>query len=117
MSLEAFRPGRAVIIVGGYDKGVSFDDLGRVLATRAKAVIVLGATAEKIAKALQRHASEDRPALERAGNLPEAIDLARKLASAGDVVLLSPACASYDMFTNYEQRGELFAELVSGQPT
>jgi UDP-N-acetylmuramoylalanine--D-glutamate ligase len=112
-ALEAFGPRRAVVLVGGYDKGLSFDALGEALAARAKAVIALGATREKIAAAVETHRESEAPAVERADDFAAAVALARACAAGGDVVLLSPACASYDMFANYEQRGQLFTRLVT----
>ena len=113
VALEAFPPRQAVIIVGGYDKHVSFEELGTALARRAKAVVALGATREAIIAAIQASQTEGTPPIERAEDLPAAVALAKKHAAPGDVILLSPACASYDMFTNYEERGQKFVELVS----
>jgi len=112
VALEAFEPGRAVIIVGGYDKNVSFDALGAAIAQRAKAVIAIGATRAQIIASVEAHRNGPAPAVAAADDLASAVELADEHANAGDVVLLSPACASYDMFTNYEQRGELFERLV-----
>ncbi len=119
VALDAFPPRTAVMIVGGYDKGVAFDALGRALAERAKAVVALGATADGILAAVAGAASEAPadvipPPTARAADLASAVALARRHADAGDAVVLSPACASYDMFVNYEQRGERFVELVGG---
>ncbi|MFP4106970.1 MAG: Mur ligase family protein [Phycisphaerae bacterium] len=108
----AFKPRRAILIVGGYDKNVSFAEMGRFLAERAKGVIALGATAGQIAAAVDDARAEDIPVLMRATTLEQAVTLAADLADAGDAVLLSPACASYDMFVNYEQRGDEFVRLV-----
>ena len=77
-----------------------------------KAIVALGATADAIVAAVQEYRSGDVPPIERADSLPQAVRLCQQLASPGDVILLSPACASYDMFVNYEQRGEQFCELV-----
>jgi len=113
VALQAFEPQTAVIIVGGYDKGVSFDDLAAALASRAKAVITIGATAAAISAAVTSAAGPSAPKLLAAADLPHAVSLARGRAAAGDVILLSPACASYDMFTNYEHRGDEFVRLAS----
>jgi UDP-N-acetylmuramoylalanine--D-glutamate ligase len=112
VALEAFEPGRTIILCGGYDKGAGFDDLAAVMADRAKAVVAFGATEERILSALERARRGERPVARRAADLPSAVAEARDLAKAGDVVLLSPACASYDQFTHYEQRGEAFTKLV-----
>jgi len=116
VALNAFAPRTAIVIVGGYDKGAGFDTLGAALADRAKAVIALGATAEKIAAATEAHRAGEKPPIARAADLPDAVRLARRHAAAGDAVLLAPACASYDMFLNYEQRGEAFSKLVRDEP-
>jgi UDP-N-acetylmuramoylalanine--D-glutamate ligase len=118
VALEAFppRPRRAVMILGGYDKHVSFDEMGRAVAERAKAAIVLGATAEQIAQAIEKHRRGKSPPVVHVKDFPSAVWAAAEQASAGDHVLLSPACASYDMFTNYEHRGRTFVELVNKLP-
>lgn len=111
-ALETFETRRSVIIVGGYDKGVAFDELGAVLAERAKCVIAMGATQDRIIDALEGRRTGEAPAVHRAADLASAVDIAGRQARRGEVVLLSPACASFDMFTNYEQRGEMFTQLV-----
>lgn len=116
VALETFPPRSTMMIVGGYDKHVSFAALGAALAERAKAVIVLGQTADQIAQAVEKHRRDVSPALLRAEDLDSAVRLAAEQAAAGDSVLLSPACASFDMFTNYEHRGQAFVELVSALP-
>ncbi len=113
VALNAFEPRTAVMIVGGYDKGVSFDELGAALADRAKAVVALGATRQRIVDAVEACRRGAAPSVELAEDLPDAVSLAKRQAGVGDAVLLSPACASYDMFTNYEHRGEAFATLAT----
>jgi len=112
VALDAFEPRKVVILVGGYDKGVSFDELADALARRAKAVISLGATKEKIAAAVEKRRRGRLPVIEQAEDFASAVDRAKRQARPGDVLLLSPACASYDMFANYRQRGEAFVKLV-----
>ncbi len=102
-----------VVIAGGYDKGVSFVRLGKVLAQKAKAVILLGETRQTIAAAV-RAAGKDKFEVEFADSVADAVDIASRLAVKGDVVLFSPACASYDMFENFEQRGKEFNRCVCG---
>jgi len=169
-ALDAFDCPR-IIIAGGYDKNLPFDELGEKIAATAKAAILIGRTAQKIADAIRsaqaslrapdpiprKCPKEDGPSMslrapdliprecpkgdgpgmslrgakrrsnlnerdtryelrdtkvEFAATLAEAVDLAARLAERGDVVLLSPACASYDMFDNFQHRGRQFASLV-----
>ena len=114
-ALEAFDE-PVIIIAGGYDKKLPFDELGEKIAAKAKAAILIGQTAPKIAAAIQRESAtevtEKKTEVETASSLAKAVTRARDLAIAGDVVLLSPACASYDMFDNFQQRGSEFKELV-----
>lgn len=107
-ALDAFsRP--KILIAGGYDKGIDFAELGKCIGQKAKAVILIGKTAEKIAAAI---ICSDAIAIKFADSLEGAVALADKLARSGDVVLLSPACASYDMFDNFQDRGNQFKSLV-----
>jgi len=114
VALAAFD-GPVVVLVGGYDKGVGFEPLGGELARRARAVVCYGATGPKIADAVRRASgdagSQKTEAIEADG-FEAAVGAARDAAEAGDVVLLSPGCASYDMFVNYEQRGQQFRQIV-----
>jgi len=118
-ALEAFdRP--IIIIAGGYDKNIPFDEFGQKIAEKAKAAILLGQTASKIADAIRKtqdsrlktQDSKLKTHIDIVNSLAEAVNLANQLAESGDVVLLSPACASYDMFDNFEQRGKQFCSLV-----
>jgi len=109
-ALESFEVGRAIILLGGYDKGHEFDALATTVAARAKGVVTLGATAGKIADALA--GVRESLVVLHAESLEQAVQLATSMAREGDVVLLSPACASWDMFDNYEQRGDEFATLA-----
>jgi UDP-N-acetylmuramoylalanine--D-glutamate ligase len=104
-SLEAFEQ-PVIIIAGGYDKNIPFDEFGKKITQKAKAAILLGQTAQEIASTI----SDTKVKI--VDSLGEAADSARELAENGDVVLLSPACASYDMFDNFEQRGEEFCRIV-----
>ncbi|UCG59460.1 MAG: UDP-N-acetylmuramoyl-L-alanine--D-glutamate ligase [Phycisphaerales bacterium] len=111
-ALRAFdRP--AIVIAGGYDKNLPLDELGQEVAEHAKAAILLGQTAEKIATAIRsRSGAAGCTQIRIVSSLSEAVRSASLLAERGDVVVLSPACASYDMFDNFEQRGNEFARLV-----
>jgi UDP-N-acetylmuramoylalanine--D-glutamate ligase len=147
VALEAFEEPR-IIIAGGYDKNLPFEQLGEKIAKNAKAAILIGQTARKIASAIrnanvslrgaQRRSNLNRRVtsdssfavapdksgllrrmderratrIEIVNSLAEAVQLADRLAVSGDVVLLSPACASYDMFENFQHRGQEFCRLV-----
>jgi len=100
-----------ILIAGGRDKGMPFDALAQRIFHKTRAAILIGETADTIAGLLDVH-SANAFAWMRAGTLEEAVAQAASIASPGDVVLLSPACASYDMFANYEERGNRFKELV-----
>lgn len=114
VALEAFEEPK-IIIAGGYDKKLPFDELGEKIARRAKAAVLMGQTADKIADAIQAAAPDpSQLRTERASSLAHAVDIAGRLAARGDIVLLSPACASYDMFENFQQRGRMFVDLVRG---
>ena len=109
-ALEAFDEGK-VIIAGGYDKGLPFDELGKTISERAKAAVLIGTTADKIASAIQN--TNGQTEIVHAGSMAQAVEKAFSLCQPGDVVLMSPACASYDMFTNYKHRGEVFRKETS----
>jgi UDP-N-acetylmuramoylalanine--D-glutamate ligase len=96
-----------VLIAGGSDKGLDYTDLGEAIGSRVKRMILLGDTAEKIRAAVLG------PSVEKAVDLETAVRLAVAAAAPGDAVLLSPASASYDMFTNFEARGLAFKTIVA----
>lgn len=98
-----------VLIGGGYDKGGEFDGWIRAFGGRVKKLLLLGATRERIARTADELGFHD---YEYVGSLEEAVTRAAELAEDGDAVLLSPACASWDMFASYEQRGNMFKEYV-----
>jgi len=109
-----------VLILGGYDKGLPFDDLARLIVESGwvRATVLTGRTGPKIDEALARAAEElkrPRPMSRNARAFDEAVAEARALAARGDIVLLSPACASYDAFNNFEERGRRFRELVQAE--
>ncbi len=113
-SLRAFDGG-VVMIVGGSDKGSPFAEMGRLIAERAKAVVCIGQTAGKIVDAIKSAIGDrSKPEVRTATDFAEAVDIARRMTFRGDVVLLSPACASYDWFKNYEERGDRFKKVVLG---
>ncbi|OUS26077.1 UDP-N-acetylmuramoylalanine--D-glutamate ligase ['Osedax' symbiont bacterium Rs2_46_30_T18] len=97
---------KIVLIAGGDGKGADFDDLAEPVAGFVKALVLIGTDAKKIA------ASVTGAQVHYATDMQAAILKAAALASAGEIVLLSPACASFDMFDNYEQRGQVFTALA-----
>jgi len=109
-ALESFDSPR-ILIAGGYDKRLAFDRLGEVIAHNTKAAILIGQTASRIAQAVAA-AENSHTEVKFADSLAEAVKFAAECAVGGDVVLLSPACASFDMFDNYQQRGAEFAKLA-----
>ena len=107
-ALEAYdRP--VVIILGGKNKGSDFTQLAQLVKQRVKKAVVLGQAKPAIVEALEKAGFDDY--IEK-DTFEEAVSAAAGLAEAGDLVLLSPACASWDMFNSYEERGQLFKQLV-----
>ncbi len=99
-----------VLIAGGDGKGADFSPLRSAVAQKARAVVLIGRDAPIIARAL----AETVP-LVNADSMEQAVHIARQQAKSGDVVLLSPACASFDMFRDYKHRGEVFAQAVHAE--
>ena len=118
-ALQAFEE-PVVLLAGGYDKGTPFAELGQVIQRCAKAALVYGKTAPQLAQAIAQAARDapagPQPQIVQLLNLDAAVQQAAALAEPGDVVLLSPACASYDQFAHYEARGEHFRKLVEALP-
>ena len=112
-ALSAVEGGK-VVICGGYDKGFDFAPLADVLCKRARCVVLTGATADKIMKAIEEYPNYADSGLRvvRASDFAGAVDIARDLAVSGESVILSPACASFDAFKNFEERGRVFKALV-----
>lgn len=106
---------KVILIAGGYDKKIPFDQLGEDIAKRVKRLYVLGDTADKIKDAVIEAGGGRKPMpIVKFPTLERAVKEAYMAAEAGDVVLLSPACASFDMFKNFEERGKRFKEIVRG---
>lgn len=108
-ALNAFNS-PIILIAGGYDKGESFERFAKLISQKVKKVFLLGQTKEKIAKDLKKIGYFNFEFVE---DLKEAVLKSYKDAKEGDIILLSPACASWDMFENYEQRGRLFKQYVN----
>ena len=101
-----------VLLLGGKHKGEPYTDLVPELKRTGRAVVAYGEAGSLIERDLRGAV----PLTRLGSSFDEVIDTARRLAQPGDVVLLSPACSSYDMFDNYEQRGAVFKQLASGKP-
>ena len=100
-----------LLIAGGASKGADFSALGTAIAeANVRAVLLIGQEAPRIATAVQQAGAGG--IIHCCRDLPQALDAARRLAQTGDVVLLSPACASFDQFSSYAERGDLFKRLV-----
>jgi UDP-N-acetylmuramoylalanine--D-glutamate ligase len=112
MSALAAYERPAIAILGGVSKGADFSELARVLAQRARGAVLIGKAADEIASAIGAVDSTGSLDVRRAGSLEEAVADARAMAKPGDVVLLSPACASFDMFSSADERGEKFTAIV-----
>lgn len=105
-SLEAF-PGNILLIIGGRDKAGDFAALRSLVRERVKHLILIGEAADKVRKALSGTVE-----MSEARSMEEAVSICKSFAHRGDIVLLAPACASFDMFQNYEHRGRVFKDSV-----
>ncbi|MFZ5651465.1 MAG: UDP-N-acetylmuramoyl-L-alanine--D-glutamate ligase [Bacillota bacterium] len=107
-AVEAY-PGPLVLIAGGKNKGNDFTGFTSVAAPKTRAMVVLGQCADEMSQSAQKAGIKN---ILRAESFRDAVLLARSAACPGDLVLLSPACASWDMFNNFEERGDLFKKIV-----
>lgn len=112
-ALEAYSE-PVVLIAGGKNKGSEFTQFAEKVKERARVLVVLGESARLIADAARTRGFEN---IHYAGDFREAVILAHRSARPGEIVLLSPACASWDMFKSYEERGDLFKEIVTSLKT
>lgn len=110
--LKAFTQ-KVILIAGGYDKHIPYAPLGPVAADTVKHAILLGATAPAIEAAIREHS--DLP-ITRVNDMAEAVNVASEIAQNGDIVFMSPASASFDMYKNFEERGNHFRDLVLALP-
>lgn len=110
-------PNKVIMIAGGKDKGIPYDEIGPALAEHVKVLILIGATSDKIQEALDAEINKTGNGKDieviRATSYENAVNTARSKAHDGDVVLLSPASTSFDMFRNFEERGNLFKKIVN----
>ena len=102
-----------ILIAGGYDKKLPFEELASQILKKAKAIILMGATAEKIEKAIKNNENYyENFTMFKVDSLKNAVKKAKEIAESGDYILFSPACASFDLYKNFEERGEDFKKLV-----
>jgi UDP-N-acetylmuramoylalanine--D-glutamate ligase len=109
-ALEAFDEGTSVVLIaGGKDKGLSYDAFADAIASRVRGAVLIGETADDLEARIA-----GRVPVARASSMEEAVSAAADLARPGDVVLLAPAAASFDMFVDYAARGDAFRRAVLG---
>ena len=107
-AIEAM-PAPTLLIAGGYDKHAQYDEWIESFHGKVKYLVLIGQTRDKIAECAQKHGFTD---IMYAEDMKEAVQVCASYANMGDCVLLSPACASWGMFANYEERGRIFKECV-----
>ena len=116
-SVRAFKK-KVILIAGGYDKHIPYDEMGETLAERVKTLVLVGQTAPLIEKSLKDEVAKTGrgagvPVIQ-CSTLEEAVSSAFRSAEEGDIVILSPASASFDMFKNFEERGNAYKNIVNG---
>lgn len=106
---------KIILIAGGYDKHLSYDEMGAVIPEKVKVLILFGATADKIEAATKAAPAyqDGQPLILRVNNMEEAVQAARSHAVSGDIVSMSPASASFDMYKNFAEKGLHFKRLVN----
>ena len=103
---------KVIMISGGKDKGIAYDEIGPAICEKVKTLILIGKTADNIEQAVKK-AGGNNVEIIRCSTYEEVVNIAHNKATSGDVVLLSPASTSFDMFSNFEERGNLFKKLVN----
>ena len=115
VAIEAFK-GPKILILGGYDKKLPFKEMAQKISGNVKAAVLIGQTADIIAGDIEQAKKENDnllPLIVKCNSLENALSRVKDIASCGDVVLLSPACASYGMFENFQQRGNIFKAILN----
>ena len=107
-AITAFPQDRVILLLGGHDKGTPLDEFAEQVAAQVGAVVCFGEARERFQHALEETEGASDIDIAVASDLCDAVDVARSLASRGDVVLLSPACSSFDEFSGFEERGRRF---------
>ncbi len=101
-----------ILLAGGSDKGLDYKEVGETIAKKVRVLILTGPTSEKIEKAVKQALEEKSIEIYYATNMKESVNLAKEIAKNGEIVLLSPASASFDLYKNFEDRGKQFKECV-----
>lgn len=112
-ALTAFKPGTIVVLLGGHDKGTDLSEMCADVAKYARVAVCFGEAGERIAEGVCKTGSDTEVIM--AAHLEQALDAGIAAARPGDTVLLSPACSSFDEFSGFEERGEVFKQLVSAR--
>lgn len=110
---------KIILIAGGYDKNIPFDSLAEKIMDKVSSIILLGKTAEKIESEIlkSKNYKENNPKIIKVTSMQQAIETASNISSPGDIVALSPACASFDLYKDFEERGNHFKSLVKSMVT
>jgi UDP-N-acetylmuramoylalanine--D-glutamate ligase len=111
-ALSVFSDKNVVLIAGGYDKNLPFDELGDVICQKVKVLVLFGSSSSKINAAVKSSKILNKPSVYECSAMEEAVRSAYNKAAEGDVVLFSPACAAFDLYQNFEERGRHFKRAV-----
>ena len=112
-ALTAFPDDDVILLLGGHDKGTPLTDFARVVMDNVRSVVCFGDARERFTAAMDEADVDGDVDIAQADDLRDAVDVARSLSSRGDVILLSPACSSFDEFSGYEERGRVFKDYVA----
>ncbi len=106
---------KIIVILGGYDKHLDYTELGELIVKKVKTAVIMGATGPKIEKAIReaKDYKENNPRIIKVENMEQAVEAAKEAAVPGDIVSMSPASASFDLYKNFEERGEHFKRIVN----
>lgn len=112
VAMHAFKEPK-ILILGGSDKGLSYDSMVKeIMSAKVRGVILIGQAGKTIGECISAVREKGLPRIQHANSMLHAVEIAAHLAKSGDVVLLTPGCASFDMFRNYQERGNQFKEFV-----
>ncbi len=114
-ALSLYNNEKIIMIAGGYDKKLSFEDLAKEIIKKVKCLILMGDTAKSMEEAVKNHTNKAQNSLQilHVKNMSEAVNVAKSVACKGDKVYMSPACASFDMYKDFEAKGNDFKNIVN----